>query len=84
MEGEVKMKLYKGGCRVVGRSSPMSLYSLDLATYDIQTTFNQSWSPGFIELWGMQTTIANVLRATAKKDKGCLKLTERDQDVIAF
>jgi argininosuccinate synthase len=84
VEGEVKMKLYKGGCRVVGRSSPMSLYNLDLATYDIQTTFNQSWSPGFIELWGMQTTIANVLRATVKKDKGCLKLTERDQDVIAF
>jgi argininosuccinate synthase len=84
VEGEVKMKLYKGGCRVVGRSSPMSLYNLDLATYDIQTTFNQSWSPGFIELWGMQTTIANVLRARVKKDKGCLKLTERDQDVIAF
>jgi argininosuccinate synthase len=84
VEGEVKMKLYKGGCRVVGRSSPMSLYNLDLATYDIQTTFNQSWSPGFIELWGMQTTIANVLRATVKKDKGCLKLTEREQDVIAF
>ena len=84
VEGEVRVKLYKGGCRVVGRSSPMSLYSLDLATYDIQTTFNQSWSPGFIELWGMQTTIANVLRARVKKDKGCLKLTERDQDVIAF
>ncbi len=84
VEGEVRVKLYKGGCRVVGRSSPMSLYSLDLATYDIQTTFNQSWSPGFIELWGMQTTIANALKAKVQKDKNCLKPAERDQNVIAF
>ena len=84
IEGEVRVKLYKGGCRVVGRSSPMSLYSLDLATYDIQTTFNQSWSPGFIELWGMQTTIANALKAKVQKDKSCLKPAERDQNVIAF
>ena len=83
VEGEVKMKLYKGGYRVVGRSSPMSLYNLDLATYDIQTTFNQSWSTGFIELWGMQTTIANVLRVRLEKDKECLRPTEREQDVIA-
>lgn len=83
VEGEVRVKLYKGGCRVVGRSSPMSLYSLDLATYDIQTTFNQSWSPGFIELWGMQTTIANALKAKVQKDKNCLKPAERDQNVIA-
>jgi argininosuccinate synthase len=83
IEGEVRVKLYKGGCRVVGRSSPMSLYSLDLATYDIQTTFNQSWSPGFIELWGMQTTIANALKAKVQKQKNCLKPTERDQNVIA-
>ena len=83
VEGEVRVKLYKGGCRVVGRSSPMSLYSLDLATYDIQTTFNQSWSSGFIELWGMQTTIANALKAKVQKDKNCLKPAERDQNVIA-
>jgi len=83
VEGEVRVKLYKGGCRVVGRSSPMSLYSLDLATYDIQTTFNQSWSPGFIELWGMQTTIANALKTKVQKDKNCLKPAERDQNVIA-
>ena len=84
VEGEVKMKLYKGGYRVVGRSSPMSLYNLDLATYDIQTTFNQSWSKGFIELWGMQTTIANVLKARLETDKKCLRLTERDQNVIVL
>jgi len=84
VEGEVRVKLYKGGCRVVGRSSPMSLYSLNMATYDIQTTFNQSWSSGFIELWGMQTTIASALRAKVQKNKSCLKPAEREQNVFPF
>ncbi len=63
VRGEVKMKLYKGGLQVVGRSSPMSLYDLNLATYNIQTTFDQSWSSGFIELWGLPTRISNILKA---------------------
>lgn len=66
VSGEVKVKLYKGGLRVVGRSSPMSLYDLNLATYDTRTTFDQMWSPGFIELWGLPTKAANVLKAKQK------------------
>ncbi|GAI12114.1 unnamed protein product, partial [marine sediment metagenome] len=31
--GEVKLKLYKGNCTVVGRKSPYSLYEKKLATY---------------------------------------------------
>ena len=65
--GEVKVKLYKGGFQVVGRSSPMSLYDLNLATYDIETTFNQSWSEGFIELWGLPTRVSNILKMRMKK-----------------
>jgi len=60
--GEVKVKLYKGGFQVVGRSSPMSLYDINLATYDIQTTFDQSYSEGFIELWGLPTRVSNILK----------------------
>jgi argininosuccinate synthase len=82
VEGEVRMKLYKGGCRVVGRSSPMSLYSLDLATYDVQTTFNQSWSQGFIEIWGMQSTTASALRTKVKKNKKPMKPPEREEDHV--
>ncbi len=65
--GEVKVKLYKGGFRVVGRSSPMSLYDINLATYDIQTSFNQSHSEGFIELWGLPTRMSSVLKTKTKK-----------------
>jgi len=65
--GEVKAKLYKGGLRIVGRSSSMSLYDKDLATYNIDTTFDQSFSAGFIELWGLPTRVANALRKKAGK-----------------
>ena len=68
--GEVRVKLYKGGLQVVGRSSPMSLYDKNLANYNIKTTFNQSYSKGFIELWGLQTRMYNALKRSAKKQKG--------------
>jgi len=64
--GEIKVKLYKGGFQVVGRSSSMSLYDANLATYDIQTTFDQSWSEGFIELWGLPTRISHILKTKMK------------------
>ena len=68
--GEVRVKLYKGGLQVVGRSSPWSLYDKNLANYNIKTTFNQSYSKGFIELWGLQTRMHNALKKSAKKQKG--------------
>jgi argininosuccinate synthase len=67
VKGEVKLKLYKGGMQVIGRSSPMSLYDKNLANYNIKTTFNQSYSKGFIELWGLQTRMYNALKKSGKK-----------------
>ncbi len=64
VNGEVKLKLYKGSMQVVGRTSPNSLYDKNLANYNIKTSFNQSYSKGFIELWGMQTKMYNALKAT--------------------
>ncbi len=69
VSGEVKLKLHKGGVRVVGRSSPFSLYDLNLATYNIGTTFDQRASKGFIELWGLPTVLARSLKAKIKKDE---------------
>ncbi len=68
--GEVRLKLFKGGLQVVGRSSPMSLYDKNLANYNIKTSFNQSYSKGFIELWGLQTRMYNALKRSTKKKKG--------------
>ncbi len=68
VKGEVRLKLFKGGLQVVGRSSEFSLYDKNLVNYNIKTGFNQSYSKGFIELWGLQTKMANILKQ--KVDKG--------------
>jgi len=61
VSGTVKLKMFKGSLRVVGRKSDYSLYSRDLATYGAGSTFDQTLAKGFVELWGMQSTEANKL-----------------------
>ncbi|MBI3951759.1 MAG: argininosuccinate synthase [Acidobacteria bacterium] len=48
--GTVRLKLYKGNCTVVGRKAPRSLYSLDLATFEADSVYNQRDAEGFIKL----------------------------------
>jgi argininosuccinate synthase len=67
--GGVRLKFFKGGMRVVGRSSPNSLYRLKLSTYSKASTFDQSSAVGFIELWGLQSRTAANAIASAKKPK---------------
>jgi argininosuccinate synthase len=67
--GEVKLKLYKGSMQIIGRTSPNSLYDKNLANYNIKTSFNQSYSKGFIELWGLQTRMYNSLKKASQKPK---------------
>jgi argininosuccinate synthase len=52
--GEVKMKLFKGTASVVGRSSALSLYSKNLASFDM-TGYDVTDSAGFIRLFGLPT-----------------------------
>jgi len=71
--GTVRLKLFKGGCQVVGRKSPKSLYSYGLATYDKGDEFDQSASPGFIHIWGLPLrTQAQVQPPT--QDEGPLSI----------
>jgi argininosuccinate synthase len=65
--GAVRLKLFKGGSRVVGRKSPFSLYSFGLATYDKGDEFDQSASAGFIHIWGLPVRIQ--AQAQRKPDK---------------
>lgn len=60
--GSVKLKLYKGSCRVVGRKSPNSLYNVKLATYTSLSSFNQRSAEGFIELWGLPSRVAKGVK----------------------
>ena len=51
VEGEVRLKLYKGNVIVTGRSSPKSLYSSTLVTFeDDQGAYDQKDAQGFIKL----------------------------------
>jgi argininosuccinate synthase len=68
--GEVRVKLYKGGFQVVGRKSPYSLYRHDLATYSTGDAFDHQAAVGFIELWGMPTTVhAGVHQAETEEEE---------------
>jgi argininosuccinate synthase len=61
--GDVKLKLYKGGVRTVGRSSPYSLYSKALVGFDEAGGYNQADAEGFIKLNALR------LRILAERDK---------------
>jgi argininosuccinate synthase len=61
--GEVGLKLYKGHVRTVTRSSPNAVYDAQLATFESGgALFSQQASPGFIELWSLQSRLAWRLR----------------------
>ena len=67
--GTVRLKLYKGNVIVVGRSSPYSLYSQDLVTFeDDQGAYDQKDAQGFIKLNALRLrTLAMRRRRTGKK-----------------
>lgn len=57
VSGSVKLKLFKGTSRVVGRKSPNSLYTPDLATYGADDKFDHKAAEGFIYVWGLPTRV---------------------------
>jgi argininosuccinate synthase len=62
--GTVKVKLYKGNIIPAGMTSPYTLYSEDLATFD-ESDYDQKDSAGFINLWGLPTKV-QALREMGK------------------
>ncbi|MGI0015973.1 MAG: argininosuccinate synthase, partial [Nitrososphaera sp.] len=75
VSGKVRLRMQRGSLRVVGRESKYSLYKDHLATYATGSTFDQSLAKGFVELWGLQSIIANSVADKAaggvdKKQRG--------------
>jgi argininosuccinate synthase len=61
--GTIGLKLYKGSVRVVTRQSSNAVYDSQLATFsESGGLFSQQASPGFIELWTLQSRLAWRLR----------------------
>ncbi|HZA99724.1 MAG TPA: argininosuccinate synthase, partial [Nitrososphaera sp.] len=78
VSGKVRLKMEKGSVRVVGRQSEYSLYKDNLATYATGSTFDQSLAKGFVELWGLQSVIANSVTAGLTMDKKNKKEVENE------
>ena len=63
VEGRVRLKLYKGSVRVVGRQSPYSLYSQAHVTFEEDAVYDQRDAEGFIKLNALR------LRLAARRDR---------------
>ena len=67
--GDVKLKLYKGNIIPASVTSPYSLYSEDMATFNEDDCYDQADSAGFINLFGLP------LRVRALNDQILYKKT---------
>ena len=55
VNGTVRLKLKNGSLAVVGRKSKNSIYDQNLSSYSSSSDFDQTFSKGFIEIWGLQS-----------------------------
>ena len=70
--GAVELKLYKGNIIVIGRESPVALYSADLASMDIEDggnglDYNPADSQGFIRINAVRLRAHRLLKAQIEK-----------------
>jgi argininosuccinate synthase len=56
--GEVRLKLYKGSCSILGRRSPHSVYDPQLASQANLEWFDSQWAQGFTSLWTLPSRLA--------------------------
>lgn len=61
VSGTVRLELYKGNCRVMGRKSDESLYSEDFATFEDDTVYRQDDAEGFIRLNSLRLRIRKLM-----------------------
>ena len=67
VNGEARIKLYKGSVTVLGRRSPNSLYRQDVVTFEEDSVYHQADADGFIKLNALRLRIAKQLAsATAQ------------------
>lgn len=66
VSGTVRLELYKGNCRVVGRRSEHSLYSEEFATFEDDAVFHQKDAEGFIRLNALRLRIRKLMEQAGK------------------
>ncbi|HJZ48604.1 MAG TPA: argininosuccinate synthase [Roseiflexaceae bacterium] len=53
VNGDSRIKLYRGNATLVGRRADQSLYNPDIASFTMSETYNQADAEGFIKLFGL-------------------------------
>jgi argininosuccinate synthase len=66
--GDVRIKLYKGNCMVLGRRSPYSLYHEEFATFGKEDVYNQKDAEGFINLYGLSVKVRALMEMSKDRD----------------
>lgn len=66
VSGTVRLKLYKGNVIIAGRTSPHTLYRLDLSSFTMGASYDQRDAAGFINIFGLPLKV----RALTQIDKG--------------
>jgi argininosuccinate synthase len=61
VSGVVRLELYKGNSRVLGRKSDHSLYHKDFATFEDDEVYNQKDAEGFIRLNALRLRIQKLM-----------------------
>ncbi len=81
--GTIGLKLFKGSVRVVTRSSPNAVYDADLASFSQSGgLFSQAASPGFIELWSLQSRMAYRIRQRGEEELDGLRQARQGCDPL--
>jgi argininosuccinate synthase len=61
VSGVVRLELFKGNCRVLGRKSDTSIYRVDFATFEDDAVYSQKDAEGFIRLNALRLRIQKML-----------------------
>ena len=68
--GTITLRLFKGSAAAVARRSPNALYDAALAGFsESGGLFSQQASPGFIELWSLQSRMAYGIRNRVREER---------------
>jgi argininosuccinate synthase len=65
--GDVRLRLHKGSCIVVGRRSPFSLYDFNLATYSTTDSFDHEAATGFIDIYSLSARTQSRKQTNAER-----------------
>ena len=69
VNGHVDLELYKGGVRVLGRSSSQAIYSGDLVSFD-SASIDQCHAIGVSQYFGIQARLVHAMGEKTRKNAG--------------